>query len=92
MGGTLRLCKEKFYGGVHAGLRCWVAAAVEDGWDTRNVRCGPSSEKTSPLKRSPKKGPVEEAPRIDMKLDFLDNAGGNVNANGDKKVVHDAWL
>ena len=70
MGGTLRLCKEKFYGGVHSGLRCWVAAAVDDGWDTRNVRCGPSSEKSSPVKRSPKKGPVEEAPRIDMRLDL----------------------
>lgn len=81
MGITLRLCKEKFYGGVHAGLRCWVAAAAEDGWNTRDVRCGPAME--SPRK-SPKKGPVEDAPRIDMKLDF----------GREKKVIHDdnAWL
>lgn len=69
MGSTLRLCKEKFYGGVHAGLRCWVAAAAEDGWDTRDVRCGPSVESRSP-KKSPKKWPVEEVPKIAMKLDF----------------------
>lgn len=82
MGVTLRLCKEKFYGGVHAGLRCWVAAAVEDGWNTRDVRCGPPVER-SPVRKSPKKGPVEEAPRIDMKLDF----------GQEKKVVHDGeWL
>ena len=73
MGITLRTCKEKFYGGVHAGLRCWVAAAVEDGWDTRDVRCGPSSESGSPVKsKSPKKAPASEqpAPKIDMKLEL----------------------
>ncbi|CAG8952626.1 hypothetical protein HYFRA_00009733 [Hymenoscyphus fraxineus] len=84
MGGTLRLCKEKFYGGVHAGLRCWVAAAAEDGWNTREVRCGPSTEGSSP-KKSPKKAvPVQEAPKIQMKLSFggdgqtreISNAGG----------------
>ncbi|KAH8599725.1 armadillo-type protein [Bisporella sp. PMI_857] len=57
MGITLRTCKGSFYGGVHAGLRCWVAAAADDdGWDTRDVRCA--------------KKPVEAAPKIDMKLDF----------------------
>jgi hypothetical protein len=70
MGSTLRLCKEKFYGGVHAGLRCWVAAAHEDGWDVRDVRCGPQVEPRSPRK-SPVKSKVEEAPKIEMpKLDF----------------------
>ncbi|TAQ87412.1 hypothetical protein B7494_g4269 [Chlorociboria aeruginascens] len=82
MGGTLRLCKEKFYGGVHAGLRCWVAAAAEDNWDTRDVRCGPATEPRSPVKGSPKKGPVEAAPKIEMKLDF-----------GEKKAKsEDVWL
>jgi hypothetical protein len=73
LGGTLRLCKEKFYGGVHDGLRCWVAAATEDGWDTRDVRCGPCAESSkSPARKSPKKNPpVEDAPKIEMKLDFL---------------------
>jgi hypothetical protein len=86
MGGTLRLCKEKFYGGVHAGLRCWVAAAAEDGWNTRDVRCGPCVENKSPVKTSPrKKAPIGDAPKIEMKLDFLGGA--------EKKAVHDdVWL
>jgi hypothetical protein len=89
MGSTLRLCKEKFYGGVHAGLRCWVAAAVEDGWDTRDVRNGPCVEsKKSPVRKPVKKAaPVEEAPKIDFKLDFL---GGGEEKK--KAVSEDAWL
>lgn len=47
LGGSLRLCKEKFYGAVHDGLRTWVAAAAEDGWDVRDVRFGPPPEKRS---------------------------------------------
>jgi hypothetical protein len=71
MGSTLRLCKEKFYGGVHAGLRSWVAAAVEDDWDVRDVRCGPPTEPKSPTKKSPAKKKAEEAPKLEMpKLDF----------------------
>ncbi|KAI9646629.1 hypothetical protein NHQ30_004625 [Ciborinia camelliae] len=85
MGSTLRLCKEKFYGGVHAGLRCWVAAAIEDDWETKDVRCGPSAENKSPVRKtSPKKvagALVENAPpKIDMKLSFAQNRvdnGGN---------------
>jgi hypothetical protein len=64
MGGTMRMCKEKFYGSVHAGLRCWVAAGVADGWDVSVVRCGPRSEPKSPVRKSPKK--VEPAPKIDI--------------------------
>ncbi|KAL5329188.1 hypothetical protein ACEPPN_002698 [Leptodophora sp. 'Broadleaf-Isolate-01'] len=87
LGGTLRLCKEKFYGGVHAGLRCWVAAAVDDGWDTRDVRNGPSAEPKSPMKQSPKKASAAMAlpPKIDMKLDF---AGERQK----KPVNDDMWL
>jgi len=72
MGATLRQCKEKFYGGVHAGLRSWVAAAFDDGWDVRDVRCGPPAEVKSPSKKSPaKQKKVEDVPRIEMpKLDF----------------------
>jgi hypothetical protein len=71
MGITLRTCKEKFYGGVHAGLRCWVAAAHEDGWNTGDVRCGAPTDyrRTSPRKPV-KKGPVEAAPQLDLKIDF----------------------
>lgn len=70
MGGTLRTCKEKFYGGVHAALRCWVAASIEDGWDTADVRCGPRVEPKSPTRKiGPKKN--DELPKLDiLKLDF----------------------
>lgn len=74
MGSTLRLCKEKFYGGVHAALRTWVAAAYEDGWDIRDVRCGPPVE-TKPIEtvknKSPRKRKGADAPILEMpKLDF----------------------
>ena len=86
MGSTMRLCKEKFYGGVHAGLRCWVAAAAEDGWNTRDVRCGPCSDSGNSPKKSPRKqAPVEVAPKIEMTLDFL--GGGEKRNAGD-----DVWL
>lgn len=56
LGGSLRLCKEKFYGAVHDGLRTWVAAAHEDGWDVRDVRYGPppetKSRSASPAKKN----------------------------------------
>ncbi|KAK4190849.1 GTPase-binding protein rid1 [Podospora australis] len=75
LGGTLRMCKEKFYGAVHDGLRTWVAAAHEDGWDVRDVRFGPppdqsKSRSVSPVKRAAKKE-VAPPPKIEMpKLDF----------------------
>ncbi len=62
MGGTLRTCKEKFYGGVHDGLRCWVAAAKADGWYVEDVRAGPPREQASPRKSPTKK--KEAAPMI----------------------------
>ncbi|OAA59543.1 Armadillo-type fold protein [Niveomyces insectorum RCEF 264] len=83
MGGSLRLCKEKFYGAVHDGLRTWVAAAYEDGWDVRDVRYGPpssstttaaSSEKraTSPKKKAAAAGVDEAAPKLEIPtLDFI---------------------
>ncbi|KAL3423643.1 GTPase-binding protein rid1 [Phlyctema vagabunda] len=84
MGGTLRLCKEKFYGGVHAGLRCWVAAAKEDGWDTKDVRCGPPIEHRSPVRSSsPSKKPVEAPPKLALDFKFEEKK---------EKVVVDAWL
>lgn len=75
MGGSLRLCKEKFYGSVHAALRTWVAAAAEDGWDVRDVRFGPApadpgSKASSPRKTAAggggQKKKVEEAPKLEM--------------------------
>ncbi|KAI0483908.1 armadillo-type protein [Xylaria cf. heliscus] len=78
MGGSLRLCKEKFYPGVHDALRTWVAAAAEDGWDVRNVRYGPPSEPRSPTKNKPKKddqpAPKIEMPNISFGFDDLNGA------------------
>lgn len=73
MGGSLRLCKEKFYPCVHDALRTWVAAAAEDGWDVRDVRFGPppESRSCSPKKNVAARKKVEEPPKLDMlKLDF----------------------
>ncbi|KAH7161375.1 armadillo-type protein [Dactylonectria macrodidyma] len=73
LGGSLRLCKEKFYGSVHDGLRTWVAAAAEDGWDVKDVRYGPPPECRSPPKKAGggQKIKVEPAPKLEMpKLDF----------------------
>jgi hypothetical protein len=65
MGTVLRTCKEKFYSGVHDGLKAWAAAAHEDGWDTRFVREGPSEaeviEQAMKTQRSPKKSPKKKA-------------------------------
>jgi hypothetical protein len=89
LGGSMRLCKEKFYGSVHDGLRTWVGAAVEDGWDVKDVRYGPPPDaRTSPKKAGGgQKKPVEAAPKIEMpKLDFrLDKAS---TPSKDK----DVWL
>ncbi|CAK7265130.1 hypothetical protein SEPCBS119000_001355 [Sporothrix epigloea] len=84
MGGSLRLCKEKFYAAVHDGLRAWVAAAHEDGWDVRDVRYGPPPPPTGPTAKRrnslPRKGlPTagqsrvnEPAPKLEMpKMDFI---------------------
>lgn len=81
MGGSLRLCKEKFYGSVHAALRTWVAAAAEDGWDVRDVRFGPApptvadgSRASSPLKMAAggQKKKIEPAPKLEMPRFDLD--------------------
>ncbi|KIW39616.1 uncharacterized protein PV06_08213 [Exophiala oligosperma] len=63
MGASLRTCKEKFYGGVHEGLKCWVSAAKADGWPVEDVRAGPPREPASPRK-SPVKKRTDEAPQL----------------------------
>ena len=80
MGISLRTCKEKFYAGVHDGLRTWVAAARADGWAVEDVRAGPPREASSPRK-SPAKKKQEEAPKL--KLDV----GLDVGRKND-----DGWL
>jgi hypothetical protein len=62
MGCTMRTCKEKFYSGVHDGLRAWVAAAAEDGWETRFVREGPAMEEQAARARSSSPRKKKEAP------------------------------
>lgn len=85
MGGTMRTCKEKFYGGVHEGLKVWVGAGRGDGWLVEDVRAGPSRETGSgsprkggggsPVKRKgEEKEEEKEAPRI--KLDVGGGAFG----------------
>ena len=98
LGGSMRLCKEKFYGSVHDGLRRWIAAAARDGWPVGDVRYGPPPEaRSSPRKTGGgggggggggkrKKTVEEEAPRIDMpKLDF------ELDRQPARKDI-DAWL
>ncbi|KAI2621993.1 armadillo-type protein [Hypomontagnella submonticulosa] len=99
MGGSLRLCKEKFYPGVHDGLRTWVAAAAEDGWDVRDVRYGPPAEPKSPTKRpggaannkgkNKDKDRDDKPPRIDMPKLNLGSAAGPP-AGGNKESEN--WL
>lgn len=67
MGGSLRTCKEKFYGGVHDGLKCWVSAAKADGWPVEDVRAGPPREASSPRK-SPLKKKTDEAPQLALDI------------------------
>ncbi|KAK3100938.1 hypothetical protein LTR53_018728, partial [Teratosphaeriaceae sp. CCFEE 6253] len=74
MGATLRTCKEKFYSGVHDGLRAWVAAASEDGWETGFVREGPTQEERVARARSasPKKTKQEAPPVLgEVKVEAL---------------------
>ena len=63
MGNSLRTCKEKFYGGVHAGLATWVGAGREDGWEVGGVREGERGGRGSPRKG----GGREEAPRVEVR-------------------------
>ena len=78
MGGSLRTCKEKWYGYVHAGLSTWVGAAKADGWAFGDVKEGPRRDE--PVVMSPRKGNGkrgDEAPRLEMpKLGFRAEEGG----------------
>ena len=100
MGAVLRTCKEKFYSGVHDGLKAWVAAAHEDGWQTRFVREGPSEEEVieqaMKSQKSPKKSPKK---KTDMppKLDALPSEPPKLDLGLDLKMTKtndddDGWL
>ncbi|KAL9123945.1 MAG: hypothetical protein Q9217_006677 [Psora testacea] len=83
MGGSLRTCKEKFYGSVHLALTTWVGAAKEDGWDVKGVREGalPQTASDSPKKSPVKKGKVEKAPVLE--LPKFDLGGGMADGKED---------
>ena len=94
MGGQLRLCKEKFYGHVHAGLSTWAGAARADGWDSKDVREGPRDEvKKRARSASPVKKKTEKPPVLDMpKLDFEVRGPMTAVENGQGKLDVDGWL
>ncbi|RMZ82524.1 hypothetical protein DV737_g2032, partial [Chaetothyriales sp. CBS 132003] len=79
MGSSLRTCKEKFYAGVHDGLKVWVAAANADGWPVEDVRAGPPREESA--RKSPVRAKVEPPPKISFDVDV-----------GALPKVDDAWL
>lgn len=98
MGRSLRTCKEKLYPAVHEGLKVWVSAAADDGWDYQFVREGPSrdappSTPRSPIKGcgSPKKlGIVGEAPpKLDLNVGISLSGAGNVMGHSQ---VDDGWV
>ncbi|KIX97370.1 uncharacterized protein Z520_06822 [Fonsecaea multimorphosa CBS 102226] len=82
MGGSLRTCKEKFYSGVHEGLKCWVAAAKADGWPVEDVRAGPPRESVSPRK-SPVKKRSDEPPQLALDVEV---------GHGQASKVDDGWI
>nr|POE74625.1 gtpase-binding protein rid1 [Quercus suber] len=95
MAQTLRTCKEKFYSSVHDGLKAWVAAAIEDEWETQSVREGPPPKDDTSRRVSPEKSPkkkakdedappkLEIAPLLDLKIGHEAGTG-----NGDDE----GWL
>ncbi|KAJ4295334.1 hypothetical protein N0V90_007345 [Kalmusia sp. IMI 367209] len=71
--GHLRTCNPKYYGAVHDAVKVWIAAALEDSWEVRDVRMGPPDGKPgvgSPVKQSPKKKaekpPQIQAPKVEI--------------------------
>lgn len=99
LGATLRTCKEKFYSGIHDGLRAWVAAASEDGWQTLYVREGPTQEEQA-KGYSPRKSPgkKEAPPKLDMPLVNLEPPKLDLGIEAEKFVSagsfgdDDGWL
>ncbi|KKF92733.1 GTPase-binding protein rid1 [Ceratocystis platani] len=87
MGGSLRLCKEKFYPSVHEALRTWVSAAMEDGWDVKDVRYGPPPESRS-RSVSPSKSKV--SPMTPAPLNLPGNPGGGGGGVIQAKVAAEA--
>lgn len=93
MSTTLRTCKEKFYGGVHDGLRVWVAAGVEDGWEVRDVRFGVVGEGrgAGKVRNGGPPAPKLELPRLEVS--GVGGAGGGEGAEAKmEKEEDEGWL
>lgn len=87
----MRTCKEKFYSSIHDGLRAWVAAAAEDGWDTRYVREGPAKEEQAARARSASPNKKKEAPpQIALGVEAMPKL--ELNVGGNKNDDDDGWL
>ncbi|KAF2690180.1 hypothetical protein K458DRAFT_290279 [Lentithecium fluviatile CBS 122367] len=93
--GHLRTCNPKYYGAVHDAVRVWIGAAMEDGWEVRDVRMGPPDGKPgvgSPIKQSPKKkaekAPQIQAPKMDLGASL--GLGFEKESGGGKK--DDDWI
>ena len=91
MGGQLRLCKEKFYGHVHAGLTTWVGAARDDGWDSKDVREGLPKEEGRRAKSSSPAKKKDKAPVLDMKVE-VPKLDLGVGIGGGKSRNDDGWF
>jgi hypothetical protein len=84
--GHLRACNPKYYGAVHDAVKVWIAAGLDDSWDVKPVRMGPSDGKlpASPVK-SPKK--AEKPPQIQApKMDLGMGLGLGMELRFDKKM------
>ena len=84
--GHLRACNPKYYGAVHDAVKVWIAAGLDDNWDVKPVRMGPSDGKlpASPVK-SPKK--AEKPPQIQApKMDLGMGLGLGMELRFDKKM------
>ncbi|KAF2178330.1 hypothetical protein K469DRAFT_643038 [Zopfia rhizophila CBS 207.26] len=96
--GHLRACNPKYYGAVHDAVKVWIAAALEDDWDIKPVRMGPSDGKPpgSPVKspnKCPKKlekAPQIQAPKMDLGLGLGLDMKFEKKAGGASKV--DDWI
>lgn len=86
MGGSLRMCKEKFYGCVHESLRTWAIAAAEDGWKVDDIRFGPSAQDISRSHSPIKAKDLGDAPKLEMPRFDL----GGEGETAQQKV--EAWL
>jgi hypothetical protein len=69
---------------VHEGLRTWVAAAAEDGWDVADVRFGPPPETSGKKSRSvsPVKKKKEDFPPPRLEMPVLDLGVGRKEGEG----------